>query len=71
MITVTFLLDEVVKVREAVIEVEATTTDVAFLHTLRNITYSMVSRDARIMRIEVNCAGTQTWTTVAEVMADL
>ena len=71
MILVTFMLDRGTEVVEWRIEVRAATTDVAFLHDLRRITYSLIEQGATIVRIEVNDKGTQTWTTVAEVLADL
>jgi len=71
MILVTFLLDRCNVLVSWTVEVRAATTDVAFLHDLRRITYDLMNQGATIVRIEVNDKGTQTWTTVAEVLADL
>jgi hypothetical protein len=70
MILVTYLLDRCNVLVSWTVEVRAATTDIAFLHDLRNITYSLLTQGATIVRIEVNCMGTQTWMTVAEVLLE-
>ena len=71
MILVTFMLDVGNEVTSWTVQIKASTTDVEFLHKLRKVTYDLVTQGSTILRIEVNDKGTQTFTTVAEVLADL